>query len=637
MRGVGRCVAWLGWVLVCAACGSPQGLGPTDAGGAAPDAGVPLDASPDVSPDVAPDASPDGSHDASPDVAQDASLDVAQDAAMDVGGVSPLAGDCACVACGGHGTCVAAASGPSCACDPGYVVSGLECVRAASSGGTRYYVSPSGSDAATGLTATAPLKTVAKALTLAKAGDTVFLQGGATFTEAIAVPMGYGGAPGAPVTLTSDPTARARIVVPAGKSGLSIYDSSHLAIENLVLVGPGAALTTKDGVSAMSDARFSNLSFRNLEISGFYRGLFVLSWGGDKGFTDVLIDGVVAHDNRDAGISTYADVVGGHRNVVVRRSLAYRNLGDPAVKRPSGDGIVLGGVADALIEHSVAHDNGGSGTNSAGPVGIWAYNAQRVVIQYNESYGNHALLQDGDGFDLDVGVTDSVMQYNYAHDNDGAGFILCQTGAVPWKNNVVRYNVTVDDARKQKMGSITWCSFGGGAGMQNSYVYGNTVLNGYGPALNPAMEAGSTGHVVFNNVFVTSNGKPLVWTWGTGKSAGLMTFAGNLFWTTGGTPSFEGATSFDAWRAATGQETSSGKALGAYLDPQLVAWKPACVAKGGTAAVPLAPVRLSSTSPAIDRGLAPTSYVASPGAHDLFGTAIPQGPAFDVGAEEYPR
>jgi hypothetical protein len=592
-----------------------------DAAPPAPDAAVSADAAP-----PAPDAAV--SADAAPP-APDAALPDAADV-----GAPPSREVCACVACSGHGTCVPSAAAPSCVCDPGYVASGLACTRAATTGGTTLYVSPTGNDASTGLAPSSALKTVAKALGKSKPGDVIFLEAGAAFAEAIVVPTGFGGSAGNPITITSDPKARARLTVPAGKHGVTIYDSSHLTLENLVLVGPGAAATTKDGVAAMSDARHQGLAFRNLEISGFYRGLFVSSWGGDKGFSDVLIDGVVSHDNRDAGISTYADVVGGHKNVTVRRSVAYGNLGDPAVKRPSGDGIVLGGVADALIERCVAHDNGGSGTNSAGPVGIWAYNAQRVTIQHNESYANHALLQDGDGFDLDVGVTDSVLQYNYSHDNDGAGLILCQTGAVPWNNNVVRYNVTINDARKQKMGSITWCSFGGGAGMKNSFVYGNTVVNAYGPALNPAMEAGSTGHVVFNNVFVTSNGKPLIWVWGTGKTAGLMTFAGNLYWTTGGAPTFEGSTSLDAWRKATGQELVSGKATGLWADPLLSTYEPACATAGGTPASPLAPLRLSPTSPAIDAGLAPSLFVTATGGKDFWGTPTPQGSGWDLGAEE---
>lgn len=41
------------------------------------------------------------------------------------------------------------------------------------------------------------------------------------------------------------------------------------------------------------------------------------------------------------------------------------------------------------------------------------------------------------GFDLDRGVTNSVMQYNCSYDNDGAGYLIYQyEGARPLGNNV---------------------------------------------------------------------------------------------------------------------------------------------------------------------------------------------------------
>ena len=38
---------------------------------------------------------------------------------------------------------------------------------------------------------------------------------------------------------------------------------------------------------------------------------------------------------------------------------------------------------------------------------------------------------DGVGFDFDGGVTNSVMQYNYSHDNDAAGFLRAQYAFAP--------------------------------------------------------------------------------------------------------------------------------------------------------------------------------------------------------------
>jgi hypothetical protein len=43
-------------------------------------------------------------------------------------------------------------------------------------------------------------------------------------------------------------------------------------------------------------------------------------------------------------------------------------------------------------------------------------------------------------------MTNSVMQGNYSHDNQGSGYGVFQfTGARPFHNNVVRYNISQDD------------------------------------------------------------------------------------------------------------------------------------------------------------------------------------------------
>ena len=99
------------------------------------------------------------------------------------------------------------------------------------------------------------------------------------------------------------------------------------------------------------------------------------------------------------------------------------------VKPHSGSGIILGNVDGGTIEWSRAYDNGRLG--NAG-VGIWTHDSTRILIQYNESFDNHTSGDaDGGGFDLDGGVTHSIMQHNYSHDNDGAGYGLFEYAERP--------------------------------------------------------------------------------------------------------------------------------------------------------------------------------------------------------------
>jgi hypothetical protein len=84
-----------------------------------------------------------------------------------------------------------------------------------------------------------------------------------------------------------------------------------------------------------------------------------------------------------------------------------------------------------------------------GPVGIWAWESNNVRIQYCISYRNKTSknAKDGGGFDLDGGVTNSVVQNCISFGNEGAGFGLFQyDGASDWSNNNIRYNISINEA-----------------------------------------------------------------------------------------------------------------------------------------------------------------------------------------------
>jgi hypothetical protein len=285
---------------------------------------------------------------------------------------------------------------------------------------------------------------------------------------------------------------------------------------------------------------------------------------------------------------------------------------------------VLGAVTNGWIDGCVAHDNGGQGTNSAGPVGLWAYNSDAITIQYSESYGNRALLQDGDGFDLDVGVTRSVIQYCYAHDNWGAGFLFSQQGTLPWEDNVIRYNISEDDAVGAKMGALTFYSEASALGLTRGLAYGNTVYTSAGPALQLTSSPNASDNLVFNNLFVTDGGVPLVWDWTGDTDPRAVLATGNLYWAMDGAFDLQGRTTLDAWRDETGQERLDGAPTGWLADPRWVA--PGTGSADG--------YQLEADSPAIDAGFDPADFGADPGVRDYFGQAVPTGAAFDLGAAE---
>ena len=86
---------------------------------------------------------------------------------------------------------------------------------------------------------------------------------------------------------------------------------------------------------------------------------------------------------------------------------------------------------------------------------------------------------DGDGFDLDGGSIECVLQYNYSHDNDGAGHprLHLPLRAMADRGNIVRYNICECDA--VKLGEYGAIHVGNdGHGMSGVEIYHNTFIAG---------------------------------------------------------------------------------------------------------------------------------------------------------------
>ena len=292
------------------------------------------------------------------------------------------------------------------------------------------------------------------------------------------------------VTIGSYGSGRATIDAGCG-TGFIARNSGGVHLVNLNFVGAGASKNTGSGVlfiNTLPDGiKLSDIRIHRVDVSGFKdTGVNFTAQPIDNswsGFRNVRITNTTSHDNGDAGMSCigawkperegYA-----HTDFYIGNCSAYRNAGIPGKGSHSGNGIVLAQVDGALIEHCRAYENGKlNDYEGGGPVGIWVWDANRVVIQFNESHHNRTgSSKDGGGFDLDGGVTHSVVQYNYSHDNDGAGYLLAQfEGAPPFHGNVVRYNLSVNDGRKNSYGGIHLWSTGANGGIMDTYFYANAI------------------------------------------------------------------------------------------------------------------------------------------------------------------
>jgi len=486
---------------------------------------------------------------------------------------------------------------------------------------TDYHVSPSGSDANLG-TAAAPWQSIARVNTLdLKPGDRVLFEGGQTFSGTIELDSKDSGSADARVEIGSYGEGTATIDA-GNASGLSARGCSRLAVRNLNFVGSGRKGGNTESGVLLADG--DDIVVDRIEVSGFRSSGLLLG-----GIHRARVTHVYAHDNGADGIAVGAGGRNGGRwseDVYIGYCVAENNPGDPSnLTNHSGNGIVVGCVTGCVIEYCEAMNNGWDMPRKGnGPVGIWAWNADRVVIQFCVAHHNKSPGHDGGGFDLDGGVTNSVLQYNYSYSNEGPGYLLCQyPTASEWKNNIIRYNISVNDGQKNNRRSGIDI-YGGDRGMSAAEVYNNTVYNARGPAV--AFGGLPARRIRFrNNIFV-----------GTGRvvtgDASPSRFEGNLYWllATDGAIAGDHKT-LDEWAHATGQEMAGGKLVGIFADPLLTgAGTPPEVKPADLSELPA--YRIRSGSPCVGAGIA----IADNGGRDFWGEALPEDGETSIGACQGP-
>lgn len=172
-------------------------------------------------------------------------------------------------------------------------------------------------------------------------------------------------------------------------------------------------------------------------------------------------------------------------NVVVR---------DNYMEKIGGDGITVRDTDGALIEHNLVRDC--RYQNTGYNVGIWPFEAANTVLQYNEAYETHGTT-DGQGLDCDHASSNSVMQYNYSHNNEG-GFMLIM-GGYPHTGATVRYNISQND-RDKTFEFAQGCPKG--TMIYNNTIYSDQLLEkGVFFLSNTGAGQGVNDTFAFNNVF----------------------------------------------------------------------------------------------------------------------------------------
>ncbi|MEP7142375.1 MAG: right-handed parallel beta-helix repeat-containing protein [Ferruginibacter sp.] len=424
-----------------------------------------------------------------------------------------------------------------------------------------YYLNTSGNDENKG-TRNSPWKTIQKINSIyLSAGDTVLFKAGQIFIGTLLLDSNSEGRRGQPILVTA--YGKGKSIIDAGnESAMIIKKTKFITIKKLKLSGSGR----KNGNSGngLSLLNCSNVLVNDLDISGFRNsGVSVYT------SSDIRVIGVDAHDNGFAGISISGEYLlkKSCSNVYIGYCKAFNNPGSPVIlDNHSGNGIVAGNCSKLTIEYCVATDNGWDMPRIGnGPVGIWCYEADSVVIQHCISYRNKTSVggDDGGGFDLDGGVTNSVIQYCLSYENQGSGFGIFQyAGASAWHNNTIRYNISENDGTVSaaRAGIYIWNSSDDSLQFYNCLIYNNTIYNGKGYAINFAGQSQRKGFLLYNNIFVA--GDTLL----KGKRSN-DTFLANDWWSLKNKFNIEGIINLEEWAKKSGQEIMAGKVVGLNKDP----------------------------------------------------------------------
>ncbi len=490
-----------------------------------------------------------------------------------------------------------------------------------------YYFSSAGNDQTnSGTSIASPWRSIDKLNTLdLNPGDVVLFQGGATFTGSIYFENTDMGTNTQPIVVSSYGSGRA--VINAGTlSGLYAENTGGIELRAINFIG--GSNNTAPGVffyTNRTDVNMNHVIIEDVDVSGFYD--YGVTIGADeaagtKGFSNVLINRVTAHDNQNGGIATYG---GGsainHSNIKIANSKAYNNKGILNAASNTGSGIFISSAENSLIDSCEAYNNGENNTFSGGGgFGIWFFQARNSIIQNSISHNNRSQTLDGGGFDLDNACQNCIIQYCFSYNNDGAGYLMANYGSADlFSGNILRYNISENDGQNlNAAGIVVWGPASGTGEIKNCQIYNNTIyIYQTGIYID---DVNFSNVKVNNNIFYSPAGTSFVK--GAVDSMKVQ-FLQNDYFSSNGTPLFNwnntNYTSLAAWTNATGQERSQGTNFGLEADPALT------IPGGGREGY-----RLNANSPMIDAGL----NLINTGNRDFYNGMNRIGGIQDIGAFE---
>ncbi|GAB6164465.1 hypothetical protein JCM19992_04650 [Thermostilla marina] len=237
---------------------------------------------------------------------------------------------------------------------------------------------------------------------------------------------------------------------------------------------------------------------------------------------DARVDDLQITNNRiervgGVGIAT-ASSCGGlefdGEKVVSRNLWTNVSIAGNYVSRTGRNAIILRCAKDAVCEYNtLAHSSRADVGHS-----VFCFDSDGTRIQFNEAYGNIGDEgQDRGGFDADYNCINTLIQYNYSHDN----MWFCGIMKRHNRNVTIRYNLSVNDRQ-----GIYCYGFESKSQAEQIHVYNNTHYVGRGLKVAVFLEDRTPLRSRFeNNVFYFAEHG----TWGSRGKGKETVFRNNLY------------------------------------------------------------------------------------------------------------
>ncbi len=481
-------------------------------------------------------------------------------------------------------------------------------------------------------------------------GDAILLKRGTICSgKGTLYPKGSGSAL-SPIKIGAYGTGARPRISSGSNTALRLLNQGGWVIEN-IRVSSSTAGTHDDNTPCTTcyagiainatDATYSYFRITGVEADGNFAGIRLGSykytndprvWVPDNNagaLTDIIIDGVIVHDNNGPGIS----LLGNYEKVATGAALTYpRNqyasLRNSTIYNNGEDGAIFISVNDAWIYDNVGYNNGAL---KDARYTFWYWNSKNVYLQRNEAYNAKTPgTQDGGAYDCDWHVEECFIEYNYSHDNQGPlalmiGYLNSGSPDESLDDCTIRYNVSQNDVThpSNSYGAITF--FGS---VKNCKVYNNTIY--FSNSSNPSATAikGTTfndsssvfgngsNNTVRNNLVYLANGAKGMGI-GSSQTGNGNTYDYDLFYAPSGNTVLTWDTNWystvSGLCSATGQECN-----GIEAQPHLS--NPGGGKNGYTLGVGSAAINAGTT-------------IDSP-SFDNYGNPALRGPARDIGAFE---